>query len=671
MTTRTQTQTTPITALLATLTQRPWLWMLPIILLSFWLGAYGLDVDAYWLDEYYTLRDVGAPPNFEPNTPAEIWTTLAENNPVHPPGYYVLLGAWGQLVDWSLPLLRAYALLTGIVALAWTYRIGRDLVSPQVGLFSALILGTSAFYTYYLHETRMYGQALVLITFTLWLYFRILDAKRVTPLMWIGFFFGAVSIMYTLYLASLILALIGVYHLLFAPRFNANPANKWLPGARWWGVVGVGLAAGLVFLPWVNVLRAGLNRTGNLEWLQQTGIEANEVFPVIVTLFGHDFTLLLGAVLLLSFAGLVAWGRREGVWRIWLFALGLPTALLAINAVHTILEPNRMRYFVLSWPLLAMLVGLGVAFLFGRASSSWAARTRQVTALVLLVAWCGVGVVRSLDTNFSKLGAFTIRKYDFPLHTLTTELRDQVQPNDLIVTYLSDRVDPWTYDMITDNITPYYFQGITADYVTVRSLQRPENRQRALVNLVEDAQSRGRVWTAFMPDAPLYIRDQHTEVFNQVLNLCDTPIQDSDLLVNLYAPSSVCCPNSAETDITYRNGIIVSGIDAQANNDSRDVNLNIGWRLPPDTTREAPYVVVFELVDTAQTVQFAQDYTMLPNASACQPVTFNLGDVPAGEYIMRLTLRDPITGEAIMGTREITQQTGTTLGIGVIDVPAT
>jgi len=124
---------------------RAWFWLVPLLLLTTWLGARWLNADAIWHDEYWSLFNAGGA-QYGPLTPAQIWERISLYDAPQAPGYYLLLGGWGSLVGWSAFADRALSLLFGVLAVAWAYRLGRDLVSARVGLYAGAVLGTSAFF---------------------------------------------------------------------------------------------------------------------------------------------------------------------------------------------------------------------------------------------------------------------------------------------------------------------------------------------------------------------------------------------------------------------------------------------------------------------------------------------------------------------------------------------
>src|SRR5688572_1247558 len=114
-----------------------WLWMLPILFLLSILAGLWLDKDGFWYDEVYTVKNAGGA-QYGPLLPSEIYATVQADDPYQAIGYPLAIAAWGALGGWSEFALRLSSLLFSLLAMALTYRLGKELISAEVGLFAAL-----------------------------------------------------------------------------------------------------------------------------------------------------------------------------------------------------------------------------------------------------------------------------------------------------------------------------------------------------------------------------------------------------------------------------------------------------------------------------------------------------------------------------------------------------
>lgn len=119
-------------------TQRLWIPVLVILLLSCaWVGIRGLNADALWFDEYYSLVESGGT-HFGPLTPLDLVLRVASYS-TWPPGYNLLFAAWGSLVGWSQVAGRVLSLLLGLLTLAALYRLGWQIGrNRRAGFYAAL-----------------------------------------------------------------------------------------------------------------------------------------------------------------------------------------------------------------------------------------------------------------------------------------------------------------------------------------------------------------------------------------------------------------------------------------------------------------------------------------------------------------------------------------------------
>ena len=113
--------------------------MTVILLLSFGLSASGLNARPIWTDELYSVSNMGA---FDgPYSPAQIVQSVAGHFPDHVPLFFLLGAGWAHLVGWTQFALRLFSVLSGVLTIAWLYRLGTDVFNRRTGLLGALLLG--------------------------------------------------------------------------------------------------------------------------------------------------------------------------------------------------------------------------------------------------------------------------------------------------------------------------------------------------------------------------------------------------------------------------------------------------------------------------------------------------------------------------------------------------
>lgn len=622
-------------------------WLIPILLLAFWLGARGLDADPLWADEYHSIYDAGGS-IYGPLTPGDIWQRIEGRNPWHAPGYFILLSGWGRLVGWDAAVGRALSLLLGLLVIAWTYRLGRDVLGDErAGVFAAALLATLAVYVHYLHELRMYTLLLLFMLVTVWLYLRMIRPRYTPrPAEWLGLFGGAVGLLYTHFFGGLPLAVLGLYHMLFVRR------------ERKWSLIFITFVlAALVFLPWINVLRAGIRETQQDDDLQAAALTTREAVARFVELFSNDSLIGLALVAALS---VVAVGlllrpnpKRRGVAQMLFLGLLLIGAILAINAVLPLMPTGRARYWLLGLPFLTVVAGAGLAWLSGRS---------HLAAYAVVLVWVGVGVQASLTR------AITITVdgsgYVFPLHTVTRVIAANQQANDFLLGYLpAEGNPPHSYN----RMAPLYFAGLPLEYDFEQISDDIERDAAAGQQIVR---GKDHFWLAYRPDYDAGAISRIETALRAEHDLCYTPVDRPDLFIGFYTGSSVCCqPALKQTEpvARYGDGIQLAGLTALPDTVSDMLPLRLSWLLADDVPPHT-YSVAYHVVDGAGELVAQADAGLRPLAFSCYDQPIDLSGVEPGSYTLRIGVYAWQTGERLSGTLTASGETADMLPVATFEV---
>jgi hypothetical protein len=613
-------------------TQIVWWWLVPLLLLSFALGAAGLNADPLWADEYHSVFDAGGS-IFGPRSPQQIWEGLAARNPWHAPGYFVILAGWGALTGWQPPTLRALSVLFGLLALAWTYRLGRDHLSARAGVIAVGLLGTAALFTHYLHELRMYTLLLALMIFTVWLYLRMIrPAYTPTRLEWAGLLVGGVGLLYTHFFGALPLAAVGVYHLLFVRKDR-----------RWWGIVGVLALTGVLFLPWADVLRAGIRETQQDTDLHAEALDTGGALLRLVELVSNDY--MLPVVILAAVAALSAvLALRRGIFslgtrRMWYFGLALLGLILAVNMALDLLSADRARYLLLPLPFL--LLALSAAFSF-----DWRGWRRWL-ALAILLLWLASGTAASV--NRAVTDEVDGSGYIFPLQRVTETLDEQLQGNDVVIHYLPSAGNP---SSSYERMAAYYFAGLPAAY----DFDQIATDAAGLASDIESGRAmiagRQHFWLAHMPAYDPDAFSQIESVLDDTYQFCFAPIDDAELTLALYTRSPVCCPPAATAQpplAAYGDGIGLALADVPAESVGGSLPLLLSWSLAADVPAET-YSVALHIIDESGALVAQADYGLRALAFSCYDQAIDVAALPPGSYELRAGVYTWQTGERLPGT---------------------
>lgn len=622
-----------------------WLWIVPLLWITTWLGARGLDADAIWLDETWSLYTAGGA-HYGPISPAAIIDRVAhEEVRSAGPGYVLALAGWGQAVGWTAFAARALSLLCGLLAVAWTYRLGQAVISPLAGLAAAAVLGTSAFFIYFTHELRAYMMATAFVPAALWCYWRLLHAPRLSWSLCVGWVVALLGLLYVHYLAAVGIAAVGVYHLLAVRKDR-----------RWWQITGLMLLAGLLFVPWLGPLHDGMALAED----STTG-GGHVVLPPEKTLdrlahyFGGGSDALLALVLVLALAGLAVWGARGRAARIvWVWGLVALGAVLAANARFEIFGPGRERYLLLLWPLLALLAGLGVTCCQRR----WNRAGRLIT-WALLAVWLVNGIQTSRDPAFTSHldGAQAL-----PWDDLAAAVRREAAPDDAVV--VSVTVPDWVMEITT---AEYHLHGLPVRFALAQSLPSGD-----LTKIVADfVDGAGQVWLGLDKRMP---PDAGYESFIAALpyhyRLCRTVFDQPRLRLDLYRR----LPAMA-FDIPMARGRFGDGIALTYNDvtpvspvpSGETIHVVVAWAVDEAVPVER-YSVALHLIDMAGNLAAQADYGLPGRGVNCREVSISLRDLPPGVYHLWAVVYAWETGERLPSEDRVTGERSDRLWLEKIEI---
>ena len=329
-----------------------WFLAIPIIFLAFMIGVFNLYDGSVSLSEANSLRHLGL--NQEnSNNITDVINSVIIKSPQHPPVYFVMLNFWYDLLGSDPGILRLLALFWSILTVAMTYRLGTTLNTHRGGVYASLMAVSSWSFMYYSHEIRQYSLVIFISASLLWLYWTIISRKSPVPIRyWIALFVLSAVSVYTHYFCILVLIAIGLYHLLIVRK-----------DARWMRLVAVEILAGITFIPWLSIVKIGLETVDSTvegDLVERSLEPLNAIYEF---LFFHSNGLWF---VLLAIVLIVVWNYRRlsQSQRYGLLMLVFMTiSMFAIHLVYPILYAGRLRYIILFVPILAVNVGIGLMLL--------------------------------------------------------------------------------------------------------------------------------------------------------------------------------------------------------------------------------------------------------------------------------------------------------------------
>jgi len=428
--------------------------LLGVLLASGLLRALVLNARSLWFDEAFSVAVARLPWR-------DIWSVVARTDP-HPPLYYLLLHFWLRVGD-TPGAVRMFSLFFGLLTVAATWLLGREVGGRVLAVISAMLIGAGALAIQSSVEARMYPLLTFAAVASTWLLWRA-AAEPARRGRWAAY---AVSLGVAFYIDYLAVLLVPA-HLLYAARSRRGDSSPWpilvavagavLLYAPWWSAIARQLATGQATTVWKGAMPA----TAPLNMVALSG-------------FG-GYLLGLGGYLL-----------DDGRWAWRQLLLVLPFLVFAVFGAGSLPRPGAGRLLLLLWFIPALLLVAaslltGVFYAIPRLASfvqpfflillaqgiiSLAGRARRPLTLALLVT--GV-VVLNLTVLRLELADARYQPYDWA--GAARRVQADWQPGDQLLFYpQTARVAFGYYFRTTGNgsvtlyAPPWTVEGTRAQYV--------------------------------------------------------------------------------------------------------------------------------------------------------------------------------------------------------------
>jgi hypothetical protein len=556
-----------------------WAWLLPVLLLSTYLGLALINYDALWFDEWITLFLTGTG-SFETShvegticetlTGGEVHTyaqtlCLSAMDNSWPPMYFSLQMFWdwatggfvsmqqtcqaeaspqlcvNELIQARNVIDRYLALLIGLLAIATTYRLGRSLFNIKTGLTGALLLGTSVFFTFYMHEIR--GYTLYVLTSAIngllyWYWLKTPQAGR--GLRW-GFAFSIAATLYTHYIGIAVVFGIGLYHVLFErppmlwQQLRQPKEERSEAATHWLQMLKLYINGGLLYTFWIAVLYISYVNSALLD----RSIPLQDLLLAMMTGFSNNLSIL--ALLLLLFAA--------GYWKVrpirflWVWGLCvLGVAMLGNIYADFLFHPRHIMGLMPAFMLLLAAAILRIP------------KFRTVVSGLILVLWVGAGIYYSHSTSLMN---------NLPRHLDAVGLSTM---NSMVETAAACGTEETSFvlgmntpdeEWVQDHIISYYFGDFPMKSISLSRIVDDETVKANISPLLSDELEAGTVLDRFhyftddaeavyfftLPNQPL---DEEIASFKSLLAdggfvACEPIINRPDLLGQVFVRDSALC----------------------------------------------------------------------------------------------------------------------------------
>ncbi len=593
--------------------------MLLVLLLAFALGAAGLNADVIWLDELYSVSDMGV---FNPpRSPAQIISAIRGHNN-HVPLFFLLGAGWAHLAGWSQFALRFMSLVSGVLMIAWLYRLAADAVNRRTAVVATLLMSTNAFAILYFHELRMYALLMLLAVMHSGLYWRLAHGFRATRLMWFLFILTAAMLLYTQNYAIIVFAGLGGYHLLFVSK-----SRRWLNIMLAWGV------GALLFLPYVplwieDLLQYSLERVPPIDNIQTPpSLRAVATFAY---LWVNGFHLLWLALILL-FGYALRQRRNPAILRLLCIALMMMASLLAIWQLASP-PTSRMRYSLILW------FPFFILFAYGLTSVP---RWRFVTTLFLLL-WSAAGYqlsrsVEILDYTFSESDMVQVRSYP-PLYEYLNHLEHKANAADYLIGFTSSMPAGWSP-------ADYYLQAQPGLDGVFLSASRKRYRLESDVKAILDEHP--YVLLAYNPADPSPNADKTLKIMRQEGYIpCAVIMNKPDWQARRYVNQVMDCDHQL-MPIEYDSGFKVIDYFARYVPESEALQILTWWEVVDEDLLDEYNVSLQIIAPDWQNVR--QEDRHLYELPPWNVIELSTEGLPPGDYRLMMILYHRDTGEKVSG----------------------
>ena len=527
-----------------------------ILLVAFAFGAMSLNSDIVWLDEMFSLGNMGA---FNPPySPQDVVNSLRTYSPDHVPLYFVLGSQWAQLVGWTQLPVRYLSLLFGALLIAAVFRFTVEALGKRAALLAAVLLSTNGFVILYFHEVRMYTLLLLLAVLHCWAYWRLSDGRRVSCRSWLLFVASAIAVIYTHVFALYFLAGLVMQHLVFPPKSR-----------RWLAIVAGWLLALLAFLPYVTVFSRGFfGVTTSVNTLSKALTTPELALSVAHVLVNDLIVLWLPIALLL---GYVLRSRRQREFlRLLSIFMGMMLTLFLLNGVFQVIGINRMRYFLLAMPFFVIVV----------AHLLLSIRRWRVIVVLFVLVWAAGGYrIYQLAERWTYGGHHTLLMEHPPLQQFSDALRGVTRAQDYVLGFAPSPMINWGLKHGWTTADYYTQVGLGIDGGFVNTRLRGDELEE---NIVDRLDNNPFLLFAYDPrDKPIVFVDV-LEAIQADYAQCEVMVDQETIFVQRYVYQALSCAREHQP-IAYENGIKIVDRFGDYNEDIETIRVVTGWELADES----------------------------------------------------------------------------------------
>jgi hypothetical protein len=389
-----------------------------------------------------------------------------------------------------------------------------------------------------------------------------------------------------------------------------------------------------LFLPWAGSLLVAAARAEDL---------VSFALPVPQMLDSLAYAFSNGSIAFMALPLIYALrARGKAAQAAWILAVGGILLAVILNAVYPVI--THVRYLIVLWPLLALVVGLGVERM-ARAG---------VPAVLMLGIWVGAGVWNSVSPDFDRsLSAMIV---PLPWREVRAELQTYGHVNDVVAVHAP------RFNWFRELEIQHYMVGLPLRYSLLEQIpgtQEGDEYYRQSKAFLADAP---RVWLGEDNTFPASFR---LFVFQRALAddfvPCLAAAPSADMSLDLYGRIP---PQADSLPYQFRDGIAMQTVDPVRALADGNLSVILGWKIaagvPPDT-----YSVGLHVVDEQGNLAAQADYGLSTQIYSCTPTQI---PVNPGTYTVMALVYNWQTGERLNGLNAVTGERFDRIPIATIAV---
>ena len=598
--------------------------MTVILLFAFAVGVSGLNADLVWNDELASLTNFGA---FNRSIALQdVIELMRRYSPADVPIYPLMGYIWARIAGWSQFALRSLSLFTGVLMIAHLYYLASSIFDRRVAVVASYLMGSSSFVLLYFHELRSYTLFMLFVTIYLTHYWKLVFAARVKTYSRFLFPIGTVVILYTSLVSLVVVVALAIFHLMFAPK-----GRQWLEIVIGWAISAVSL------LPFATSHVRGVELVTN-DGLAATSSEILHAF-LRLAVNGWDI-LWLPLIAVVCFA---LWKtRNRNLLRLIAIALITVALLLLVNNQFALIAVTRIRYFLVIWILLTIILAYGLISLPG-----WKAPTA-----VFLGTWIAAGSQFGLSSDFSTfyVGAKASAEKTPPLAQIVGHLQERVSPQDFLLGFY-ESYDPnyvWQVHSAGSASDYYLNTQLGIDGVFLHSNLKRYRLTEDTRNVLE---AHPRILLAHdKSDVPLnYART--LAVVQEVLAPCDLLVDEPTLSIRKYAHPVLGCDHESAS-IQYDNGVRLIDRATKLEPQAQRIQVLTWWEVPHEEMLDQYNISLQIITSDGQNVRQI-DRHLYNNIVPWSVIELSTAELSEGDYRLMLILYHRDTGARANGVDEI------------------